>query len=124
MDVVEAGLPDGFMVELSNEATSLGYVNGADYAVWGVPADLSSELVELGKRGDTYLVWYRDMGRRYDVIASSVRSDVRREFLLELGRVAGPRGRGPYVDEPAPRRGAGMTREQLIAQILNRPRDV
>ncbi len=124
MDAGAAELPDEFMAELYEEAVSLGYRNGEDFAVWGIAADLSSEVVELGKAEGVYHVWHRDMGRRYDVTVSSSRDEVRRQFLLELGRLAGPRGRGPYADEPAPRRGEGLTQEQLLEQILRRPRDV
>lgn len=121
---MDATLPDDVMSRLYDEAVSLGYVHGADFAVWGVPAALSSELVELGKRDGEYLLWHRDVGERHEVLRSSSAADVRREFLLELGRTAGPRGRGPDAGAPAPQRGQELTREQLIAQILSRPRDV
>ncbi|GIG36220.1 hypothetical protein [Cellulomonas pakistanensis] len=115
---------DRLMINLHDEAVALGYRNGQDFAVRGIPAELSSEVVELGKQEGVYHVWHRDMGRRYDVASSSSPADVRREFLLELGRLAGPRGRGPYASEPAPQRGEDLTREQLIEQILRRPKDV
>lgn len=69
---------DQLTIDLHDEALALEHLHGQDFSVWVIPADLSSEAVELGKQDGVYYVWHRDTGWRYDVASSSSQADVRR----------------------------------------------
>jgi hypothetical protein len=94
---------------IAQEAESLGYVNGVDFYVEGVPASFSSELILLVQGGTRYEVRYRDMGKERVVAASTDLAVVRDAFLDEVAWLAAGRGRGPYVGRPS-------RAEQIAAQ--------
>ncbi|WP_456826778.1 hypothetical protein [Cellulomonas sp. P5_E12] len=89
--------PPPEFVELHDECLRLGYLYGLDYFIWHIPAELSSELIVLGLDGDSYTVSYRDMGTQRLLLRTDDFAVARARFLDELGWLAGPRGRGPYV---------------------------
>jgi hypothetical protein len=109
--------PPPEFVEVYREAEGLGYLNGTDFQVWYIPASLSSELIVLGFEGPDYAVWYRDLGQNRLVVRTADFTRARQEFLAELARLAGPRGRGPYAGTSAPGRYDGMTPEQAYAAM-------
>jgi hypothetical protein len=104
---------------VAREAIELGYLAGTDFFVWGVRADLSSEVVALGPEGDDLVVWYRDRGRNLEIARSQTVIGVHDVFFAELARLAGPRGRGPYAGGRPPGRYDGMTPERALDRLTS-----
>jgi hypothetical protein len=119
----DSDVPDEAMRAIDRECEELGYRRGDDFSVWGVPADLSSEVVRLGKVDGEYIIWYQDMGLDRELFRSTSGSETREAFLLEVARLAAPRGRGPYAGRRVPSPLDGLTLEEKVARILQRRRE-
>ena len=105
-------------VALKAQAEALGFVYGMDFVIQSIPAEMSSEVVLFDLTEDGYTVSYQDMGQ-YTVLSTSPSFPAAKEqFLEELARTAGPRGRGKYAGIEPPNRYAGWTQEQIRRELL------
>lgn len=110
------------LVELDATARELGFVPGVDYGIAYVPASLGSERIDLDLDGAQYVVSYTDKGTARELLRTQDWAAARATFLEELGRLAGPRGRGPYAGLPTPAEQAAASRtlDEAAAEYYRR----
>jgi hypothetical protein len=119
----DSDVPDEAMRAIDRECEELGYRRGDDFSVWGIPASLGSEVVRLGKIDGQYIIWYRDRGHDDELFRSTSATEMREEFLLEVARLAAPRGLGPYVGKHIPSPLDGLTVQEMMEEFRRRPPD-
>lgn len=103
--------------DLYKEAVVLGYQPSMDFAIKGIPGHLSSELIVLIQEDDSYIVYYRDMGRSREVAQSPELDVIREHFFDQLADLAGPRGRGPWAGRKRPSPYEGMSTDERIEAL-------
>jgi hypothetical protein len=110
------------LVELDAAARALGFARGVDYGIAFLPASLGSERVDLDVDGSDYVVSYADKGSARELVRTGDWQAARSTFLEEVGRLAGPRGRGPYAGQrtPAEQRAAARTMDDAAAEYYRR----
>lgn len=99
---------------LKREAESRGFTYGLDFFVWGIPSMISSEVIVFGVESGEYTVTYRDLGEDHPLARDSDFAVASTAFLEEIARLAGPRGRGPYANEPERSRYDGLSRKEAF----------
>lgn len=107
------GAPREFL-DLRREGESRGLIYGSDFAIWGVPTVLGSEVIIFGVDGDEYMVVYRDMGKSSEITRSTDFATTSDLFLEEAARLAGLRERGPYARRRPRSEYEGMTPKQVF----------
>ncbi len=108
------------LVALRDEGERRGFSYGLDFAIAHVPVAMSSELVVLTVDEGDVVVHYRDMGQNRELRRAATVAEIAEPFLEEVGRLAGPRGRGPYVGQEPPDPFAGMSQEQVLEEYRRR----
>jgi hypothetical protein len=117
----QTSTPPEFLA-MRDEGLGLGFIYGMDFAIQGVPADLSSEAITFDRDENQYVVFYYDMGRYKQLFASESFPEAKERFLEEIARLTAPRGRGKYAGRKVPSRRAGMTPEEVFEEMRHEGR--
>lgn len=88
---------------LRDEGVRRGLNYGMDFAIAHVAVAMSSELIVLDLVDDSFVYYYRDMGKSTEIGRGATLDEVAEPFLTEVARLAAGRGRGPLVGVPDPR---------------------
>lgn len=95
---VDPADPRAALADIRVAAQDMGAVEGMEFAVEGFPTWLSSEHVDLRRRGRFFEVHYSDMGRSRVIARVADVADARRVFLHQVASLAAGRGHGPLLD--------------------------